>query len=273
MTALRLAHAVHGSGPDALVLLHGFLGSGRNLGLVARALAARDRSRRFVTMDLAGHGESPPLPPGADLAALGRDVLETAASLGLAGPFALAGHSLGGRVALAAALAAPGAVGEVVLIDVAPGPLAGRDPAADVALQALLAAPADAADRASVRAGLLAAGVPAATAEWLLMNLARQGERYAWRIDRAALAALRARTDGTDLWPAVEGTPGAAPARARVRVVRGARSGYVTAEDVRRLEAAGAPVQTIPGAGHWVHADRPAELVDALLARPERQTR
>jgi len=66
-----LAHTRAGDGPRALVLLHGFLGSARNLGTLARGLAQRT-GRAVVSLDLPGHGESPPLPPQADLAAFAR---------------------------------------------------------------------------------------------------------------------------------------------------------------------------------------------------------
>jgi pimeloyl-ACP methyl ester carboxylesterase len=47
--------------------------------------------------------------------------------------------------------------------------------------------------------------------------------------------------------------------------VRGGLSNYVSDADCRRLEAAGARVDTIDGAGHFVHVDRPAETLDRIL--------
>ena len=61
------------------------------------------------------------------------------------------GHSLGGRVALAAARRAPESVTDVTLLDIGPGPL---DPATSETrrvLQVLLAAPAEARDRRELR--------------------------------------------------------------------------------------------------------------------------
>ena len=75
---------------------------------------------------------------------------------------------------------------------------------------------------------------------------------------------LHARTVGESLWAAVERGP-----RGRVHCIRGERSGYVDDADVARLEAAGSPVETIAGAGHFLHAERPAAVLDALIQHLE----
>lgn len=255
-----LRHLRAGAGPRALLLLHGFLGSARNLATLARRLAEAAPDLSAFAFDLTGHGGSPPLPPGADLATLAADVLATARALGLAPPLPVVGHSLGGRVALRAALLAPGAVGSLVLLDVGPGPLASRDAEVLRLLDALLAAPERAPDRGAFQADFRAAGLPEAVAGWFLTNLARDAEGYRWRIDRAALAALHRRARAEDLWPAVE-----APGAPRVRLIRGGRSPLVSDADARRLAAAGARVDTIPDAGHFLHVERPDEVLHRIL--------
>ena len=113
-----------------------------------------------------------------------------------------------------------------------------------------------------MRAALTAAGLPAGIADWLLQNLTVQAGRYLWRCDRAALAALLPRVSQADLWPAVEAAP---PERA-LRCIRGGESPYVSDADAARLRAAGARVDTLAGAGHFVHIDAPGALVDLLAA-------
>jgi len=254
-----LAHVRAGDGPRPVVLLHGFLGSARNLSTLARTLAERDPRLGVVALDLTGHGASPPLPPGADSTTLARDVLATTRALELAEPLSIVGHSLGGRVALRAALLEPTALAAVIFLDVAPGPL----PEAGIArvLDAVRRAPARVTTRGQARAHLVADGVPAMLADWLLLNLEPAGGGYRWRIDREALAALHARIVGEDLWPAVEGRRAYA-----LRCIRAGASGYVTEADARRLEAAHCPVVTIPGADHFLHAERPRETAEAVLA-------
>jgi pimeloyl-ACP methyl ester carboxylesterase len=255
-----LAHQRVGTGARALVLLHGFLGSARNLATLARGLAARRTDLDVVAFDLAGHGASPPLPPAADLATLATDVLASARALGLATPLAVVGHSLGGRVALKAAQQEPAAIGAVTLLDIAPGPV-GAGVGVERVLDALLRAPETFASRREAHVGLVAAGLAADLADWLLLNLESAGDVYRWRVDRRALAALHVRVAGEDLWPAVE-----QPRGWRLRCVRGGASPHVSERDARRLEAAGCPVVTIEGAGHFLHAERPEAVIEAVAA-------
>ena len=255
-----LAHVRSGQGPRPLLLLHGFLGSARNLASLARGLAERDSSLSVFAVDLTGHGASPPLPEGADTAILARDLLATARTLDVPLPVRLVGHSLGGRVALRAGMLERSAVAHITLLDISPSPLKpGGDTAAVV--QALVRAPDVARSREEFRVFFRAAGLADDVTDWLLLNLAREGDVVRWRIDRAALAALHARISAEDLWPAVEG-----PRSYSMHCVRGALSPYVDEGDARRLAAAGCPVDTIAGAGHFLHVERPVPTLERVLA-------
>ena len=254
-----LAHTRVGDGPRAVLLLHGFLGAARNLATLARGLAERLRDRAVVTLDLTGHGESPPLPKHPDVAVVARDVLDTARALDLGRPWTLVGHSLGGRVALRAALLEPAAFGHLTLLDVTPSP---RGPGGESAaiVKALAGAPDVARSRDAFRSWFRQAGLVPAAVDWLLLNLVHEGDVYRWRIDRAALAALYAEIYAEDLWPAVEGRRPYS-----VHVIRGGNSDYVSDADARRLTAAGGRVDTIEGASHFLHVDRPRELLDRIV--------
>lgn len=249
-----------GEGEEPTVLLHGFLGSGRNLRSLALAWSEAEPRRRFLLPDLTGHGASPPLPPGADLRTLARDVVETARAKGFTGPLEWVGHSLGGRVSLAASLAFTSEVASVTLLDIAPSPVPVSLSESGMVLEVLLQAPDSAPSRREMRAGLVEKGLSAGLADWLVMNLATTPEAgVRWRFDRQALAALHERVNGVDLWEAVE-RPGVP-----VRCIRGGRSRYVTDTDAARMEAAGCPVATLPGAGHFVHVDAPQALLQWLM--------
>jgi pimeloyl-ACP methyl ester carboxylesterase len=254
----ELAHLRFGEGSRTLILLHGFLGSARNLASLARGLSERHPDLSVFALDLTGHGGSPPLPPGADLAVLAADVLATARSLRGRPPMIVVGHSLGGRVALRATLLEPAAFAHVTLLDISPS---GRAPGGETArvVDALLRAPDVAPDRNAFRAHFAAAGLTTALTDWLLLNLVHEDGRYRWRVDRAALAQLHEHTAREDLWPAVGGTR-----TYRVTCIRGGRSPYVSEADARRLADAGGTVVTIPEAGHFLHVERPADVLAAL---------
>ena len=119
---LRLAAQTWGDPTlPPLLALHGWLD---NAGSFARLAPRLAQQRHVIALDLPGHGRSAHLPAGAhyhfvDYVAT---VLAAADALGLA-RFDLLGHSLGGAVASLAAVAAPGRVGRLALIE-ALGPLA-----------------------------------------------------------------------------------------------------------------------------------------------------
>lgn len=277
ISRIILSHRRHGAGPAPVLLLHGFLGSGRNLGGLARRLAAGDPGLSVITLDLTGHGSSPPLPSGADvappgadvappganvapkgadLATLAGDVLATADALGLRAPVPIVGHSLGGRVALRAASLAPQRIANVVLLDIGPSGVLSTETARVVEL--LLAAPPSG-SRETFRGHFRSGGLDDAVVEWLMLNLVAADGQYRWAIDRVALAALHARTSAEDLWGVVEGQ-----GLLHLTCLRGGRSGYVADADAARLAAAGCRLVTIEGAGHFLHVERPAEVLAAV---------
>jgi esterase len=254
-----LALTTRGEGPRAIALVHGFLGSGRNLASLARRLSESDPALRLVLPDLTGHGTSPPLPPEATLTTLAQDLLEA-----IPGHFDVIGHSLGGRVALKARTLDPERVGRVTLLDVAPGPIPPVASLLEPVLDALLHAPARAPSREPWRAHFAKRGVSSALIDWLLMNVVNDGESLTWRIDRKALGELHARTRAADLWPDLEA------ARTPTYVIRGGASEFVSDEDVRRLRDFGCEVDTLADAGHFVHVDAQAELLGLLIRKTTR---
>ncbi|WP_163781185.1 alpha/beta fold hydrolase [Myxococcus vastator] len=245
-----------GEGDVPTVMLHGFLGTGRNLRSLAAAWSAADPSRRILLPDLTGHGTSPALPANSDLYSMARDVVDTARAQGFQGPFDWVGHSLGGRVTLAASLNVPEAVRSVSLLDIAPGPVPGDLSESGKVLGILLQAPAQAENRRAMRAELTGRGLSESLADWLLMNLVTEEHGVRWRFDRQGLADLHSRVNDTDLWAAVERQDGPP-----TRGLRGGRSKYVSDADVERLVAAGCPVETLPEAGHFVHVEAPQAVL------------
>jgi 2-succinyl-6-hydroxy-2,4-cyclohexadiene-1-carboxylate synthase len=99
---------------EALVLLHGFSGTRRAWdGVVARLDPERYRP---LALDLPGHGDAPAPARAITFASCVQAVLAQAPER-----FVLCGYSMGGRVALHVALAAPERVSRLVLVSCSPG--------------------------------------------------------------------------------------------------------------------------------------------------------
>jgi pimeloyl-ACP methyl ester carboxylesterase len=252
---VRLASYVVGNGERAVALLHGFLGSGRNLRTLATRWSAADPSLRIVVPDLTGHGASSRLPAEASLESVAQDVADTLDARGASQPARWVGHSFGGRVALAGARHLAGRMGGIDLLDIGPGAVSEESTPTKQIVDVLSSAPERAPDRSTMRR-FLAARLSPPLADWLAMNLApAEGGGMAWRIDREALRAAHRWIVGESLWDVIDA--GKVP----VRCARGARSGFVPEPDVARLEASGCPVATFD-AGHFLHVD----ALDPLLA-------
>ncbi len=234
--------------PSTLVLLHGFTQTRHSW---RRTIAALRGARRALAPDLPGHGHAAARPASFPAC--------TGYVRALGGErFTLAGYSMGGRIALHAALALGDRVDRLVLVGASPGI-------------------ADAAERAARRAAddALAArieriGVEAFAREWAALPLWEgQPERVAAAAHADRLrntpeglaAALRGLGTGAmePLWDALPSL--AVP----VVLVVGERDEKFRA--IAGRMAAALPrgdVMVIPGAGHAAHLEAP-DAVAALL--------
>ncbi|HLT29688.1 MAG TPA: alpha/beta hydrolase [Myxococcaceae bacterium] len=259
---MTLEHFVVGDGPRRTVLLHGFLGQGRNLRTLARRWVEADPSRALWVPDLPGHGASPPAGPGAGLRELAEAVLRGARSSGFAqGALSLVGHSMGGRVSLAALRDWPEALVDVTLLDITPSSYDGQRGGTHSVAQRLAGMPERAADRREMQEALAATGLSPGVVAWLLMNLVPdEAGGVRWRLDREWLVDFHTRVGPEDFWDVV------AAGERPVRCIRGGRSAFVSDEEVSRMEALGVPVTTLEGAGHELHVEAPEALIEALTA-------
>lgn len=243
--------AVTGDG-EPLVLLHGLFGAARNLGILTRALS---RHAKVIAMDLPNHGDSPHGLP-MDFATMAADVAATLVQLGVARANVV-GHSLGGKTAMALALTRPEMVAKLVVMDIAP---ISYDHDYDEYVRAMLALElSPALTRAEADQVLARVVKPAPMRAFLLNNLVL-GAQPRWRVGlREIQAAMPALLD----WPVL---PGQQPYGGPTLFLRGADSTYVGPAAERAIDALfpRAVRQSIEGAAHWLHADKPREVIAAL---------
>ena len=236
-----------GDGPvPHLVLLHGFTQNGDCWGRFADELARR---HRLTIIDAPGHGRS------------GHDQADLSAAADLAveagGPGIYLGYSMGGRVALHAALSHPTVVEGLVLIGATPG-LRTEDERA-----ARRRADHDLADR------LLAIGLPAFLDQWLALPLfaglddeASAREARATNRPEGLAASLRHCGTGTQepLWDRLASI--SVPTLAVVGD-QDEKFSAIAAEMVDAIGADRAEVLELPGT-HAVHLERPAACAAAV---------
>jgi esterase len=245
---LSLVFQSFGDGPP-IVLLHGLFGSGDNLRTLARGLESQ---YRVLVPDLPNHGNSPHSDSSthpAMVEALELFIQENS----LVNPV-LAGHSLGGKLAMLIALRNPDRFPALMSIDMAPR----RYEASHLEIMAgMRDLQMDTIGSRRDADHLLAGAVPnAAVRGFLLKNLVRDGESFRWRLNLEAIAADYDALLGWDPPETVYEHP--------ALFVGGENSRYLQAD--RDAEGIGrhfsdARIQMIPEAGHWLHADKPAELL------------
>lgn len=245
-----ILHAVEagtGEGEPA-VLLHGLFGAAQNFTAIQRRLAA---AHRVIAFDLRNHGVSPH-DPAMSYSAMAADVLESLAALSVQRA-AVIGHSMGGKVVMQAALLHPDRISRLLVADIAPV----RYPPAfrDIATAMLTLPLTPGLTRAAADAALSEAVPDPATRGFLLRNL-QTGAVPGWRIALSAIAANLPVIDGWDP-PADAAYPGP------VLVLRGERSSYIQPEHRPAFRALfpACRFATLPGAGHWLHADAPDAFV------------
>jgi esterase len=254
MAALQLAVTEYGSGPP-LAILHGLFGSGRNWRSIAQQLAAR---YRVLAFDLRNHGASP-WAEAMSYREMAQDLRASLHAHGVANT-ALLGHSMGGKVAMLAALLYPDEVDRLVVVDIAPAP---NPPALLAYVQAMRTADLHGVTRRGDVDARLAETVHApAERAFLLQNLIIDEGTSHWRLNLDAIERDFPEIVGFPPLPA--GTAYRGP----TLFVAGARSGHIRPEHepgIRQLFPR-ARITRIEEAGHWVHAEQPQAFLEAVEA-------
>jgi len=251
-----------GNRDHTAIVLHGVFGAARNLRSLVTALAAARPRWAFVTADLRCHAGFHPAPPH-DLGACARDARSLCEAFGAT---AAIGHSYGGKVCAELLRDPPTTLRQVWMLDTQPHLREADDlgPAAAAQMIAVLrGVPQPLADRAALAPILSAAAVPTAVGQWLATSLQRKDDGWRWTFDLDGVAALLDSYYATDSWPLIERPP----VGIAVEIVRAGASDRWDGATLARLAALAPAVRlhTIDGAGHWLHVDRPRQLV-ALVA-------
>jgi esterase len=252
-----------GAGPP-LVILHGLFGSSDNWLTIGKAL-----SEKFTVYlpDLRNHGQSPHSELyGYELMA--HDLFELSVSLGL-DKFILAGHSMGGKVAVEFARTWPEKVSSLIVLDI--DPFARR--AAEKGyydenlglIETLRNLDLSRVKSRSEAEEALKGKISSEKIKNLVLkNLQRLPDNsFRWKINLETLYInLASIMEGLkEPWPdeRITGFP--------VLFVKGEKSDYLHESDMRHIQDLfpTAEIAIIKNAGHWLHTDAPEEIIRIFL--------
>lgn len=236
---------------NPVLILHGLFGFSDNWQTIAKSLADQFL---VVTPDLRNHGRSPHTSAHSypEMAEDIRLFMENHWMF----TAAVIGHSMGGKVAMQLALTHPEMVERLVVVDMGPGKAEDNHSAIfrallDIDLSKM-------ASRNDIEAYLSDRISDTGTRQFLLKNISRETDGgFRWKMNLPALWQHY-----PDILAAVGGGTYDKPAL----FIRGSRSDYIKDADIPLIHTLfpKAEIKTIEGAGHWVHADRPNELLQVL---------
>ncbi|XP_068945587.1 sn-1-specific diacylglycerol lipase ABHD11 isoform X1 [Petaurus breviceps papuanus] len=243
-----------------LVFLHGLFGSKANFQTIGKSLQ-QQTGRKVLTVDARNHGESPHS-PDSSYEAMSADVEALLPQLGLA-PSVLIGHSMGGKTAMILALQRPELVERLISVDVSPLPTTAVSdfPSYLVAMKSVQIPKELPLSQARKVADQQLTPVikDSAIRQFLLTNLVKASSgQFEWRVN---IEALIQEMDKIMDFPKLQKSY-AGP----TLFLSGANSTFIQPShfsEIKRLFPQ-AQIMSVPGAGHWIHADQPQDFMASV---------
>ncbi len=257
---MKLFYRKFGEGPP-LIILHGLYGSSDNWVTVARQLGD---SYTVYLPDQRNHGQSPHSEVH-DYDSMRDDLFEFVTDLKLK-KFFLAGHSMGGKTAIATAVRWPEMLNGLIIADISP--FTREKTKVNVynqhiaILETILST-----DLSSIRSrgeaeSLLLNKIPSEKERALILkNLQRNsGGNFSWKLNPLSLYK-----NIENIMAPIDMNEGSSHPITGFPVIflKGSDSDYLTVADMDEIKKVfpAAELIEIKGAGHWLHADRPDEVI------------
>lgn len=239
-----------------VIILHGLFGFSDNWQTIARSLG---ETHSVYTPDLRNHGRSPHT-DSHSYPEMAED-LKIFMEKNWLFRAAVVGHSMGGKAAMQLALNHPEMVERLVVVDMEPGQATDNHRDVFAALHDLdfskITTRQQADDFLSNRIE------DYGTRQFLLKNITRNPDSggFSWKMNLKTLTR-----DYPKILAPVEPLHAGEVFDKPALFVRGGKSNYVKDNELPLIRSLfpQAELVTIEGAGHWVHADRPAELLAVL---------
>jgi pimeloyl-ACP methyl ester carboxylesterase len=250
---MKLFYRKLGQG-QPLIIMHGLFGQSDNWNTLAKQFAEQDFEVYIV--DLRNHG----LSPHSDVwnyQVMSDDILELINDTNLQN-VVLLGHSMGGKVAMQFAVDHQKLLDKLIVVDIGPKYYPPHN--LDV-LKALNEVDFNVVkNRKEVENVLSKHITDIGTKQFLLKNIYwKDDEKLDWRFNLKVISEH------------IENVGEITPSDKRVNTptvfIRGEKSNYILDEDFNLIQEifSLSKLETIHGAGHWVHAEKPKEFFETVL--------
>ena len=249
---MELNFKTYGEG-EPIFILHGLFGSLDNWQTLGKKLA---ESHKVYLIDQRNHGKSPHSDSFSyhDMA---EDLAELIRNENL-DKITIMGHSMGGKTAMTFAVEYPNLLKKLIIVDIAPKKY---PPHHDEIIDALYSL-----DLPSISSRREADEIMKHSIEndgtrlFLLKNLNREKEGgYSWKMNLDMLS--------NEIEKVIDVTEIPFPISIPSLFIRGGSSGYILDSDFEKIDQLfpNSEIETIEGAGHWVHAEKPQELFESVM--------
>ena len=260
---MKLFYRKYGNGP-VLIILHGLFGSSDNWTTIAKHLSG---DFTVILPDLRNHGQSPHSEIH-DYESMRNDLYELVTDLSLQ-KFFLAGHSMGGKIAISFAMKWPEMLLGLLIADISP--FRGDDNVgsehsyhAKILKTMLDLNLGSIHSREQAESELGKSALPPKIIGFIMKNLRRiEGNHFEWKLNAPVLLKnleyiMEPMERDAAYSSRVTGFP--------VIFLRGSNSDYLPHEDyadILNIFPAAEFIE-IPDSGHWVHADNPEAVIKSI---------
>lgn len=248
---MQLNFRKYGSG-HPLFILHGVFGSSDNWQTLGKAFAEKFT---VYLIDQRNHGNSP---HDRDMSyqAMADDLLDLMDQEKLSSVYVL-GHSMGGKTAMHFATSYPEKVDKLIVVDIVPKYYPPHHQQIFEGFHAVDLGSLETRKDAEMQMAekIKNAGVR----QFILKNLTREGDSYAWKIN---LKGLEENIENLGVGLADDKI-----FEKETLFIGGTKSDYITKNDHELIKKhfKSADIKMVEGAGHWVHAEKPKELAELVL--------
>lgn len=250
---MQLYFKKYGTEGKTLIILHGLFGMSDNWHNIARRLS---ETNTVYTIDQRNHGQSPHSPV-MNYNVMADDVWEMMNAENI-GEAIIIGHSMGGKTAMAFANKYPDKTEKLIVVDIAPK---AYKPGHIIYFDAMKAINFKASGRKEIEDELAKSITDKGEMLFLLKNLYRkENGEFGLKIN---LDAIENNYEEIICEVIID-----KPLNIPTLFIKGQNSNYITENDktVINQNFINVRFETIPNAGHWVHAENPEGFLNAVNA-------